>query len=772
MKNILKALSLIIIIAFSIALVPTQKAYADSGLYAIPSDVTTNSETTKVTLPTLDSDCYVLYTSVQDQDPDQSEMWRIPAGTPNVQDFNIPGTWWLHVYVPDTGERATFGPYQKEAVAPPAPFIQLVTAVTLGQWTPNVNEVTFQVLGKGDNGESGHDNINACDSYFCSGFDHLEVWDNNTQLTAAGAESSTFTVTGQGWHKIWAKSVDKVTNASEWTIVEFGLGTATPTPPPTPVSDVGKITFDPNETTWTNTGKADEGEGKYPVKVTFTGSNPYQAEGKATITTTTESTSTDSDGNETTTTTVSYSTTSFTVSWPFESIAVSGDASATINGTSGTVNIEKEGYQLQLHGEGSWGSAEYTLPSVADNQSISVDYMPPDPSPPTGDSGDYNLDWTKPTVDFSMDGKQIFSEANGAIRKASVLGSDDSFYGTLTEKDNLSGAKSIAYKWTYGDTEPSSGYTTIYTSADTNTNKSDEVIEKEIEKPVGDNLYLHVKIKDIAGNSTYACYGPYEDPIKLKDFEVTDIRDPRWDDVFWKDKKFTEPTGVTYKVDQLPIDEASHPTIRNAYPKKGYAFYFDVTSEYLYREADRIEVTPSFYYLSGSTRVPLDLYYNLDNNPFIAYGSTNDTLKLNLDTSAYGTVWIGGLSKLTLTKGVRIVKGKEWIDGWKDTIQYTNGKIQWWFGKYLIPATSTFVKQGESPRPENIINSDNIIVNFQIVGFKNGVETLSLDQMFSYNLNQWEAEGGPKNSNYESGDVMVYDNKYSALSDYTAHVIQ
>lgn len=782
MKTNLKALSLMLVLVFCFSIINTQKVYATSYMdAAIPPTVRTNWEGAKVTLSKLDVDCYILYTSRQSDEPSQSQMWRIPAGYPNVQEFNVPGTWWLHVYVPSTGQRESFGPYQKDDVAPPLPVYQLNTNIKIGQWNTDVTEVNFLVGSRGDNGATGHDNINDCDSYWTSGFKRLEVWDGNTQLSIAdGQIDGTFTVKTPGWHKLWARTVDDVYNYSEWVIMEFGLGPQIDVPPIGDHSEVGTIKFDPNETIWTNKGKIDEGEGAYPVRVYYDGDNPYQAQGKATITTTTESTSTDEDGNETTTTTVTHSSTSFTVSWHLKSITVTGDANKTIEGTSGNVNIEKEGYQLKLHGEGTWGSAEYTLPSVNSNQSISVDYMPPDPSPPVGDSGNYNLDWTKPEVSFSMDGKQIFSEANGAIRKASILGIDDSFYGVLTEHDNLSGAKFIEYKWTYGPTTPSSGYTNLYTSEDTDTDKSSEIIEKEIEKPVGDNLYLHIRIRDIAGNNTgntendtYARYGPFEDPIKLLDYQITDIRDPRWQDVFWNDTLYKDYKNVTYKANQLPIDQASHPTMRNAYPKKGYAFYFDMTSEYLYREADRIEVKPTFYYINFlNQRIPLDLYYNNNNNPLIMFGSSKDDLKLNLDTTKYGSVWIGGLDKLTLTKGVRIVKGREWIGGWKDEIQYRDGKIQWWYGKYLIPATSIFVKHGDTPRPENIINANNIIINFQIVAYKNGIETFSWDQIFTYVPNQWNVEGGPKNSSYASGDVMVFDNKYSALSDFSGYVIQ
>ena len=875
-KKIIKSLSLTLTLAFSIALMPTQKAYAGTWINSssiVPPRCTTNWESKRVSIPTLDVDCYVLYTSRESDEPSQSQMWRIPAGYPNIQDFNICGTWWLHIYVPSTGQRLTMGPYQKDDVAPPPSTFQLNTGIQVGQWNTNVNSASFTATSRGDNGAEGYDNINQCPSYWTAGFKYLEVWDtwNGVDEKLTVPESQTyfdFTVDKPGWHKLWARTFDMVGNYSEWTTIEFGLGPEGEIPPdgdPGGGGEVGTIKFDPDETDWTNEGKTGEGEGAFPVEVYYDGDNPYVAEGEATIETEEE----EDDGQGGTTTVTHISHESFDVEFPLESIEVTGDAEDTVDGDRGTIYIEQEGEGLTLHGEGFWGEAEYDEPDDATDIEL-----PDEPENPEGDSGEYNIDWTKPEIDadprpvrawhndvpydveisiydelsgidggeitvndsshygrddsidisddgdhdfnetislddgiyridvdttdvatndssetfrtyyvdgtqpeveFSMDNKQIFSVANGATRKQSILGSDDSFYGDLTVIDNLSGVKSISYKWTYGDDGdiyPDSDYTTIYTSSDTYYDRYSETINKEVEKPVGDNLYLHVKIYDVAGNYTYACYGPFEDPIKLRDFQVTDVRDPRWDDVFWADN-FKTYKNVTYKVDKLPIDEASHPTIRNCYPKKGYAFYFDLTSEYLYREQDRIEIIPSFYYTNiFNQRIPLDLYYNKDNNPLIQYGSIQDDLKLNLDTTKYGDVWIGGLSKLTLTKGVRIVKGQEWINGWKDTIQYTNGKIQWYYGKYLIPSTSIFVRQGDSPRPENIVNANNIIVNFQIVAYKNGIETLSLDQIFTYVPNQWTLEGGPKNSSYLPGDVIVYDNKYSVLSDYTAHVIQ
>lgn len=896
MNKFKKRLCFILTVIFFITIIDVkfaQPVYASGGISATPSWIETK-EDQKIYVDTGGQLCYVRYTSNQNR-PSVDQMWRIPQGN-NYQDFNVPGEWYLHVYVPATGEWGCFGPYKRDAMPPDVPRYKNPAE---GKWVRNEN-VSYDIYCLGDLEDHGYDAINDLWTSWPSGFWQMEKWNSATNGGDSIGEYKAYTTdtkTEEGWYVEWYRSVDKIYNYSEWSKTEFGIDRTPPTitpnaansgnifisagnmqdkkgdiqvsgnkqitftvwkeggskvtkvvsnttegadiyqdfsyselggasndkynieimtednagntmtypliiegndvttgdpkpsepdkpikpdpgtdpdepddpGPETPNGNTGEIKFDPNETIWTNKGKEAESEGKYPVDVFYTGDDPYETNGVATI----EKEKTDSEGNTTTVT----SHKNIKVSFPFDHIDVSDAVDDTVEGTRGTVNIEQEGYQLHLHGEGVYGDAEYDEP----DDCVGVEYD--DPPTPVGDSKYYNLDWTKPVIKFSMDGKQIFSTQNGAIRKPSILGIDDSFYGDLKVSDNLSGVKFIEYKWTYGNKKPTSGYTQIYESANTNTDRSSEVIKKTIEKPVGDNLYLHVRAGDVAGdngkvgdkNIQYECFGPFEDPIKLLDYQITDIRDPRWTNVFWNDNSYEDYKGFTYKANQLPVDQESHPTIQNAYPKKGYAFYFDITSEYLYRDKDRIEVTPSFYYVdSNNKRVPLDLYYNNQNDPLTKWGSDKDNIKFNLDTEKYGSVWIGGISKLTLTKGVRIVKGREWLGtgGWKDEIQYKDGKIQWWYGKYLIPATSIFVKQGDTPRPENIINANNIIVNFQIIAYKNGIETLSSDQIFTYVPDQWKAEGGPKNNYYKSGDVIVYDNKYSAISDYKSHVIQ
>jgi hypothetical protein len=391
-------------------------------------------------------------------------------------------------------------------------------------------------------------------------------------------------------------------------------------------------------------------------------------------------------------------------------------------------------------------------------------------------SGLYQIDKTAPTNTFSVaeaSPSRIFKGA-GVTRKASINGTGDGYYGVLTLQDDLSGVARADYCWTFGNSDSGATYKNIYKSPQTSNDRSQEKINLDIEKPVGDDVYLHIKEWDMAGNETDTTYGAYEDPIKLETFEVTNVCDPEWDKVFWKDSNCTQPTGKTFKVNELPIDNTSNPVYKNADIKKGYAFNFDITTEYMYRDNDRIEIKPYFYYYDGTNRIPVDCYYNYNGNPFTLVGSDNDTLKLNLNTNKYGSVYIGGLSKLILTRGVRIVQGNEFYgtNGWQNKIQYSDGKIQWWYGRYYIPTNALFVKHGDIPVPQNVLNDNHIIVNFQIVGYKNGIETLSQDQIYDYVSNNWIAEGGPKNSNYQPGDVIVYNNAKSVLDDFTSRVIQ
>lgn len=583
------------------------------------------------------------------------------------------------------------------------------------------------------------------------------------------------------------------------------------TPPPGPGEPTGdQIVFNPNETSWTfdsskkpgwsNSGKTSNGSGDYKVNAKYVGANPTMAKG--TVTYTYEVKHTGTTGNpphEYTYYTTEHYSEDFDVSFYLKNMSISGDDSPNptsfnfndvgqgtsfpIVNVTGDVHIKKEGVNLKLSGAATWYNLEsgrdYKVPSFHGGGTLTGTdiQLPSAPANPKGNSGIYKLDWTNPDIDFSVQ-PGIFSTDRNAVRKASQKGEGDAFYGTLTFSDNLSGCKSLEYGWTFGNHPGNANYEQIYSSGYTGNDRSSETITREIEKPVGDDLYLHTKLVDMAGNETDKTFGPFEDPIKLKNFRVIDVTDPNWENIFWKDSSdklsdlnqrpgLSQPTEKEFKVNELPLDANSNPY--KIYAKKGYTFYFKMDSEYLYRDYDRIEITPAFYYWDGTKRVQVDAYYNKDNNPFIKVGSEQDTYKINTfasKVSPHGNVQIGGYNKLTLTKAVRDFKGRPFYNGWKDEIQYVDGKEQYWYGQYYLPDNTIFAPKGKSPRPENVLKKNYIIINFQIKAYKNGPETNSSSQIFTYVPGQWTAENGPKLAKYKVGDVIVYDNKYRVFSNF------
>lgn len=524
----------------------------------------------------------------------------------------------------------------------------------------------------------------------------------------------------------------------------------------------GNIVFTPQNTPqWTNQGKTGNGTGSYPVVVQYVGSNPAVGQGTVTYHHDQPQPPIVS-GNPPVSVPqpdIEYdSTHEFPVKYPLKTITVTGAASAVLTGTEGVVNITHEGKNLALAGKGAWGNSDISeLPPAGQYETETGINIPPAPEAPACSGGPYNIDWTNPLSSFSLT-PGIVSRSTATL-KASQKGSYDSYYGTLYAADALSGLAEVDYGWSIGSSEAGCSFQTISLAGSAG-------YTQEIEKPVGDNLYFHIRTRDMAGNTNDQTYGPYEDAIWLGSMRITDIEDPSYEGVFL-DKNLNH-TGKYIAVNQMPVDNQN---LFNVYPKKGYAFFFDFQTEYLYRSSDYITVTPKFYYYDGTNRgQEVDIYYNLNNNPFIKIGSGDDTVRLHMRSATdpkdiVGTLDIGSMSMLKLTDPERIVQGAPY-SSWKGQLQYSNGKIQYWYGKYLIPATSIIVPKGMSPRPENVLKDGYILINFQVTAYKNGVESGGTNQIFNYVPAQWMAEGGPKSSKFQPGDVIIFNNQKSALDDF------
>lgn len=137
---------------------------------------------------------------------------------------------------------------------------------------------------------------------------------------------------------------------------------------------------------------------------------------------------------------------------------------------------------------------------------------------------------------------------------------------------------------------------------------------------------------------------------RLYDFQVTDIKDYNWKNVF-RNSDMTA-SGKSYFVGLkdinnaprgnnspyvLPISHASNPNgIKNLAVKQGYSFSFNFkTKGDMQSATDAIRITPRFYYVrkDGTGRQEVDLYYHDNTKQFIKIGSNDDqtyrTVKLN-----------------------------------------------------------------------------------------------------------------------------------------------
>ena len=245
--------------------------------------------------------------------------------------------------------------------------------------------------------------------------------------------------------------------------------------------------------------------------------------------------------------------------------------------------------------------------------------------------------------------------------------------------------------------------------------------------------------------------------LSLSKFEITDITDRQWEDVFWTSEHSIR-TGTTYPVSLMPVDK--HP-VKKIVAKKGYGFYFDITSKGFNGSSDIIILKPRFYYLKSLSNEDIkrtyevDLYYDSSEEYLIKYGDPiRDKFNIQYTMPDGQKYSVGSLTTLTLKSNLRTKVDTETAK---------------WFGLYGLPTYTKAVKKGnmivknQAVDYSEFLRGGYILVNFTIEGYKNGVKS------FSYSPDKWKAEGGPKdNSLYYPGDTIIFDNMYSAVDDYGA----
>ncbi len=273
--------------------------------------------------------------------------------------------------------------------------------------------------------------------------------------------------------------------------------------------------------------------------------------------------------------------------------------------------------------------------------------------------------------------------------------------------------------------------------------------------PTGEGgVYMLDWTRDRAGNVTTRVFRNYDDPIKLKGLKVIDIKDYAWTPQFWNTK--VEPKklkGKKFGPDEMPIDERTNGGIPGINISKGYAVVFEIKSEYLDFREDTIVIKPTFFYLKDGKRIPCDLYYQLESNPFIKYGSKDDKFNVYYTDALKDNV-TGTFTRLELEKNERQVRSEE--------------ENVWRF-KYYIHYNTYAVEKGKKvyAYPTSALKGGKFLIQFDVKAYRNNeVKPHDFWMRYDYIEKNWKLEGGNKKAE-EPGDVLIFD-EHSIIDDYDA----
>lgn len=238
--------------------------------------------------------------------------------------------------------------------------------------------------------------------------------------------------------------------------------------------------------------------------------------------------------------------------------------------------------------------------------------------------------------------------------------------------------------------------------------------------------------------------------IKLFNFHITDVTDPL--------VKFDKTTPVYVK--DLAYDKSDSPN--NTTMKKGYSFYFELSSMGLKNDADKVRIRPSFWGYntsSGKYDIPLDVYYKNANNAYTlaTYDYTTPTTAedtLVLYAKGHSGSELGTIRELMLDKDDKTLAGAE----------------QHWSGRYGLPSSTMFVKKGVTLTEENAYKGD-VLISFDIEAIKNGVPKynyIGRGTWFQERTTDGSTLANPGKAIYENGSVIVMDGIHSAIDNYRA----
>lgn len=238
--------------------------------------------------------------------------------------------------------------------------------------------------------------------------------------------------------------------------------------------------------------------------------------------------------------------------------------------------------------------------------------------------------------------------------------------------------------------------------------------------------------------------------IKLFDFRVTNVTDPAVD--------FDIANPVT--VPHLAYDETNSPA--GELMKKGYSFYFELSSMGLKGDSDSVRITPKFYTRDASgVWQELDVYYKNDNGDYVLGTYDPDEPTAADDTfimyaSGQNGSELGTMRELMLDDDDRTIEG--------------TGSTQTWYGRYGLPSTAVFVKKDQSLSSRNLVEGP-VLVTFEMEAMKNGTSKYQYIGRGQWNLERRDENGNyidVSKAYYMDGSIIVIDGDRNAMDNYNS----
>lgn len=257
------------------------------------------------------------------------------------------------------------------------------------------------------------------------------------------------------------------------------------------------------------------------------------------------------------------------------------------------------------------------------------------------------------------------------------------------------------------------------------------------------------------------------EPVKVYDFNVNRITDRKYSYHF---QNYLNGSNGAY-VKDLAVDSNSYKNASNARIRKGYAFEFNLKSKGLQDNSSEIVIYPHFYTSDMNTELKawipnetgtyemFNCYYK--NEGTLSDYNTEINKMYTLETKDRDV--IGSIGRIILGEKVKTNLSTE----------------QYWEGRYGIPIDTKFTTT-ETLNATNVYSGD-VLVTFDIRARKKGTEKYNyvqkkqwLKERTGYSANKQvyvDAEAKWYSEKKYIGAVIMYNNKNTALDDYTSQPI-